>query len=93
MHGGITSVVLDQVMGMGASEAVGYSIPTATKELTVQYKKPVGTPCVLLIRSTVAKLEDNRVWMEGTLEDGKGSVFAVGKGLFVKPREKKDVML
>ena len=59
-----------------------------TAELTVKYEKPMPIPGVVLCRSWIEKTEGRKVWIEGVLEDGKGLVFATGRSLFIRFKEK-----
>jgi acyl-CoA thioesterase FadM len=55
-----------------------------TAELTIKYKKPIMTPAVLLCRARVAKEAGRWVELVGWVEDGNGTVYAEGRGAFVK---------
>lgn len=49
----------------------------------MDYKKPVPTPSTVLCRSWVERKEGRKVWGKGTVEDGMGTVFALGEALFI----------
>lgn len=75
-------LLLDEVVGLLAALMHKRFIMTA--ELTVTFKKPVPTPSVLLCRAWLPKPSAGRkVWVEGTVEDGNGGVFATCRGLTV----------
>lgn len=79
---------MDEMMGYAAmyTRTPGRTSYTAT--MTVDYKKPVPTPSVLLCR---AKLDESsrgrKMWTTGILEDGEGTVYATGKALFVETKK------
>lgn len=82
LHGGVTASLLDHAMGMTLSYTY-FDNTSATSELNVKYKKAVTTPCILKISAKI-KREKGR-WIEtvGTVEDGHGTVFAEGSGVFI----------
>ncbi|EOO03792.1 putative thioesterase thiol ester dehydrase-isomerase protein [Phaeoacremonium minimum UCRPA7] len=70
LHGGLYSVLLDEVMGTAANFQTANAAYTA--ELTTKYKKPVRTPQVVLIRGRVIKKEGRKLQVRGTIEDKDG---------------------
>ncbi|KAK1061723.1 hypothetical protein LTR12_007031 [Friedmanniomyces endolithicus] len=86
-HGGFNSMVLDQLCGKAAHYAAPNAIPPATATLTVDYRAPVGTPCVVLARAWVVEVTGRKIWVRGVLEDGEGLVLASGRALFIAGRE------
>ncbi|KAK0269748.1 hypothetical protein LTR35_014640 [Friedmanniomyces endolithicus] len=86
-HGGFNSLVLDQLCGKAAHYAAPNAIPPATATLTVDYRAPVGTPCVVLARAWVVEVSGRKIWVSGVLEDGEGVVLASGRALFIAGRE------
>jgi len=83
-HGGLTSLLMDQCMGICATRA---HLAASTANLYIDFKNPVGTPCLVLIRARVEKIEGKRCWGSGVMEDGMGKVYAEGKGLFVRGKQ------
>lgn len=84
-HGGMVMVMLDEAMGYLAALQNKRWIMTA--ELIVKFKKPVPTPSVVLCRAWLLKpLAGRKIWVEGTVEDGNGGVYAVGNSLNVEVR-------
>lgn len=53
-------------------------------DLNVTYKKPVPTPGVLLCAAAFDRRERNKIYIRGTIEDGEGTVYTTGEGLFVE---------
>lgn len=82
-HGMMAAGLLDASLGMTAIEA---HAATTTVKLEIEYIKPIRTPCVILLRSKVTKIEGSRCWVEGVIENGEGLVLSKGKGLMVRPR-------
>ncbi|KAK5680252.1 hypothetical protein LTS10_007179 [Elasticomyces elasticus] len=85
-HGGFNSLILDQLTGSAAFFAVPDSPPPATATLTVDYKAPINTPCVILARAWVIEVSGRKIWVRGVIEDGEGKVMASGKALFIAGR-------
>jgi acyl-coenzyme A thioesterase PaaI-like protein len=78
LHGGVIATLLDEALG------AGIDAPCFTAYLNVAFKQPVKTPGVVLLRSRVMRREGRKVWMDGRLEDGMGTVLASAEGLFVR---------
>lgn len=71
---------------MGTAVSATFGRVSSTAELVVKYKRPVGTPCVVLCRAWIERVEGRRVRLKGCVEDGRGVVFAEGEGKFVLSR-------
>ena len=87
MHGGMFGFILDQATGMCAMFTAGATVTTA--EMTLQYKKKLPLPSVVLCRSVVTKREGRKFWVRGTVEDGAGTVFCEGASIFVTRNKEK----
>jgi acyl-coenzyme A thioesterase PaaI-like protein len=87
-HGGFSSLVLDHVLGRTASVAGGVTAP-ATATMTVDYKAPIDTPGVLLVRGWPTSVEGRKLWVKGRIEDCEGKVLAEGRALFIAPKPVK----
>ena len=89
-HGGFSALLLDHVLGRTASVASGATAP-ATATMTVDYKAPVDTPGVFLVRGWVESVEGRKAWVCGSVEGegGEGDVKARGRALFISPRGEK----
>ncbi|KAE8442340.1 hypothetical protein EG329_003473 [Mollisiaceae sp. DMI_Dod_QoI] len=82
-HGGFVSLLLDEVLGsIAESQRVGDQ-STMTAYLKVDYKAPVRTPGTVLCRAWLEKREGRKMWIKGTVEDGRGQALALGDALFV----------
>ncbi|KAF2247344.1 hypothetical protein BU26DRAFT_520530 [Trematosphaeria pertusa] len=84
LHGGVTATLLDHVMGTLISYVHGNT--SATAELSVKYKEAITTPRVVLCRARIVREAGRWIETVGWIEDGEGTVFAEGRGAFVKSR-------
>ena len=86
--GGVCSTLLDEVMGQAASNVFPRKGKDAfmTLELTVAFKRPVPAPGLLLVKAKIEKVDGNRLWSVGTIEDGAGHVLTTGKAVFKKTK-------
>jgi len=93
-HGGLISVVLDEVIGTAAETGRPREKTTMTAYLKVDYKRPVRTPDVFVARAWLdEKSSGRKLFGRGTIEDKNGTILALGEALFievdiVKPRSK-----
>jgi thioesterase superfamily protein 4 len=88
-HGGVAATLLDEAMGMlaGIHKQPGRSIFTAY--MHVDYKKPVPTPSVILIRVSLdPKSATRKIFVKATLESGEGVVYTGGDALFLEVERK-----
>lgn len=86
-HGGFSSLVLDQISGSLAHHHNPYPDPPATATLIVDFKAPVSTPCVVLVRAWIIEMTTRKVWVKAVIQDGNGLVCTASKGLFIVPRQ------
>ncbi|ETN42699.1 uncharacterized protein HMPREF1541_01857 [Cyphellophora europaea CBS 101466] len=84
-HGGFNALLLDHQLGRTAAVSSASATP-ATATMTVDYKAPVVTPGVVLVRAWLVGLEGRKIWVRGVVEDGEGRALAVGKALFLKEK-------
>ncbi|KPI45477.1 uncharacterized protein AB675_355 [Cyphellophora attinorum] len=84
-HGGFSALLLDHVLGRTAAVESGATAP-ATATMTVDYKAPVDTPGVVLVRGWLEKLEGRKAWVCGTVEGEGAKVMATGRALFIAPK-------
>ncbi|KAK8106388.1 hypothetical protein PG999_009747 [Apiospora kogelbergensis] len=99
MHGGLYTVLLDEVMGTAANFQAGQTsvndvhdndlITSAlangayTVRFTTNFRRPVRTPQVVLVRGRVVKREGRKLHLRGSLEDKNGEVLAEADGLWL----------
>ena len=87
LHGGMFGLIMDQASSICAVLTAG---PTAmTTEMTVQYKKSVPLPSVVLCRTVATKREGRKLWIRGTIEDGAGTVYCKADLLFLTKMQEK----
>jgi acyl-coenzyme A thioesterase PaaI-like protein len=100
-HGGFVATLLDEVFGIliafklkaekeGARNQ-GWetrNLPIFTAYLKTNYKKPVPTPSVLLCTATFDRREGKKIFVSGTVEDGKGLVYVTAEALFIESQPK-----
>lgn len=92
-HGGFNATVLDQISGSVSHHSRPLPEPPATATLTIDYKNPVLTPCVILLRAWIIEKSGRKVWVRATLESGYGVVCCASKGLFVFPKSQPEEKL
>ncbi|KAK5165718.1 uncharacterized protein LTR77_008641 [Saxophila tyrrhenica] len=88
-HGGFNGVILDHISGHIAHNASPNPISPATATMTIDYKAPVSTPCVVLARAWLIEMSGRKVWVKAILQDGEGKAYATSKCLFILAREPK----
>ena len=57
-------------------------------DLNTTYKKPVPAPGVVLCKAKFEKRERNKTYVSGSIEDGMGTVYTVGEGMFIEVNRK-----
>ncbi|MFI0409655.1 PaaI family thioesterase [Actinomadura sp. 3N508] len=82
-HGGVSAMVLDQVLGMAAA-ATGTPGMTATLELRYRRPTPLGVP--LLVEAKASRVEGRKVYAAGTIAAPDGRVTVEASAMFVMPR-------
>jgi acyl-coenzyme A thioesterase PaaI-like protein len=92
-HGGFNALVLDQISGSVSHHSRPLPEPPATATLTVDYRAPVSTPCVILLRAWIIEKNGRKVWVKATIENGQGVICCASKALFVFPRSQPDQKL
>lgn len=89
-HGGVVGTLLDEVLGLMVA-VVNRTYGVFTAYLNVTFKNSLGTPRVVLCRAWLdaeKPAQGRKCWVNGTVEDGEGLLFAEGSALFVRMREK-----
>ncbi|KAI5812015.1 thioesterase superfamily protein [Pyronema omphalodes] len=80
-HGGVVVTLLDEALGAAVGE------PCFTAWLNTQFRRPVRTPGVVVVRARCMKREGRKFWAEAKMEDGEGMVLATAEALFVLVKE------
>lgn len=82
VHGGVTALILDQILGEAASVGGG---PGMTARLTVRYLRP--TPLGRVVFEAQAQtVEGRRTVVRGWAKDPEGHVTVEAEAMFVLPR-------
>jgi acyl-coenzyme A thioesterase PaaI-like protein len=80
VHGGVTAMMLDHLMGETAS---GMQRPTFTGTLTMRYRR--GTPLgPLHLEGRIDREEGRKVFVVATISDAEG-VTVEADGVFIEP--------
>lgn len=82
VHGGIVSMLLDQLLGQGNLE---HGVPAFTGKLTVRYRHPTPLLKELDIEVHPPEPIDDRKYITRGWIRAEGKVTAAGEGVFVRP--------
>lgn len=84
-HGGFYSLIFDHLTGSVAKteNPSADGEPPATVTMTVDYKAPMITPCILLCRAWPIEISGRKCWSKGVIEDAEGKPLATAKALFI----------
>lgn len=89
-HGGLVGTLLDEELGILLSVnwewGFGRSyedMSSMTAYLNISFKAPVRTPGVVLVTARVTRQEGRKTFMRAEIIDEKGTVCAIGEGLYV----------
>ncbi|MEW2358247.1 PaaI family thioesterase [Spirillospora sp. NPDC029432] len=83
VHGGVSAMILDQLLGMAAS-ANGTPGMTATLDLRYRRPTPYGVPLAAEAKATGA--DGRKSWCEGRVIDPEGRTTVEATAMFVMPR-------
>jgi len=85
LHGGVISLFLDETTSQVACFHQSPNAKSFTASLTVEFKRPVPTPGLILCRAWLeSRSKGRKLWVQGTLEDGNGGVYALAQSLFIE---------
>lgn len=88
-HGGLSSTILDHISGHAAHYADARPISPATATLTINYHRPVSTPCIVLARGWLTKYTGRKVFGKAVIEDEGGNALASATSLFILAKAEK----
>lgn len=88
-HGGFNALVLDQISGSVSHHSNPVPNPPATATMTVDYKAPILTPCVILLRAWMIEQSGRKAWVKAVIENGEGTICCASKALFISPKDQK----
>jgi uncharacterized protein (TIGR00369 family) len=80
LHGGIIATLLDETMSKCARAR---GLTTMTRQLEVDYLRPVPSGAPLRVEGRWLRGEGRRHWLEAEVRDAAGIVLAQGRGVFV----------
>ncbi|MFF5259331.1 PaaI family thioesterase [Actinomadura viridis] len=83
VHGGVSAMVLDQMLGVAAS-ANGTPGMTATFDL--RYRRPTPYGVQLTAEARVTRVEGRKTWAGGRILDPEGRTTVESTAMFVMPR-------
>lgn len=82
VHGGVTALILDQVLGECAADGGG---PGMTGTLTIRYMRP--TPLGdCSAEAWVTSIEETKTHVRGVIRDAEGNDTVEATGIFILPR-------
>ena len=85
LHGGIVVTIADDTMGMVARAHRTPNVAAYTAYMTVQFRRPVPTPGVILCRTWLERRSRGRkMYLRARVEDGEGGLFAEVESLWVE---------
>jgi uncharacterized protein (TIGR00369 family) len=82
-HGGLIATLMDEVSG--ATTFLTIKAPAFTANLNVNYLRPLPAGNYVLVRGKVVNQERRKIYVNVSVEDGRGEVYAKGTALYVKP--------
>ncbi|KAH8662233.1 HotDog domain-containing protein [Xylariales sp. PMI_506] len=86
-HGGAIMTVLDEIMGLictvNRQRGSLNSRPVMTGYLNTRFLRPVPTNAVVLVVVRIVKVEDRKVWVEGSIEDKDGNQLTKAEAVFI----------
>lgn len=93
LHGGMVSVIFDEVAGLhivlnGHVPGADLDKPFRTAYINTSFLKPVPTPAVVLVRSWIARVEGRKHWVQTQIENGSGQALAKAEVLYVSIKGK-----
>ena len=85
VHGGMSSLLMDQLLGAAAMAAGKWGM---TARLELDYRRPVPLATPLVLRAEVAEESGRKTVITGTigLAEGAGQILVEARGVFVAPR-------
>ncbi|MFC5181079.1 PaaI family thioesterase [Actinomadura harenae] len=83
VHGGITAMILDQVLGMAAASK---AVPGVTASLELRYRRPTPIGVPLTVEAEVTGSSGRRSHAAGRILDPEGLVTVEAKALFIAPQ-------
>ncbi len=94
-HGGIVAVIMDEAMGILLTvnkklENATIKGALVTAYLNITYLKPVVTPQAVLVTAKLREVKGQKHYIEGSVQDGCGTVLAEAEALWIEARVPKE---
>ncbi|EKD13200.1 uncharacterized protein L3040_003004 [Drepanopeziza brunnea f. sp. 'multigermtubi'] len=86
-HGGFLGTVLDECIGNVGEYERPEGTRTMTAYLNVNYKRPVPTPSVIIVRAWLDRIEGRKMFGKGVIEDEEGRICVTAETLFLTVKE------
>ena len=83
LHGGIIATLLDEAMSKSIRAR---GLTAMTRQMEIDYLRPVPSGAPIRMEGSVQRSEGRKHWTEARILDEKGTVLAIGKGLFIEVR-------
>ena len=84
IHGGIQATLLDEVLGMAVSSALGEdSSDVVTASFSLRYKRPAPTEAEVVLRAHYGRAEGRSHFVTGELLDTEGNVCTTAEARWV----------
>lgn len=85
VHGGFTAMLVDETCGL--ANHFHNRAHTFTANLSVNYKKPIPAPSVILCRAWITKVDGRKRYISCTVEGPEGIIYAECDTLFLEFKE------
>ncbi|KAK4450097.1 Thioesterase/thiol ester dehydrase-isomerase [Podospora aff. communis PSN243] len=82
LHGGLFTVLMDEVMGTAANFQAEHGAYTV--QFNTVYRKAVKLPQVVLVRARVIKKEGRKILARGSIEDKDGNLLGEADGVWIQ---------
>ncbi|GAA2447832.1 PaaI family thioesterase [Actinomadura vinacea] len=83
VHGGVSALILDQVLGEAAARN---GRPSMTATLDMRYRRPTPHGVPLTAEAAVTRVDGRKSWADGRIIDPQGRTTVEATGMFVLPR-------
>lgn len=86
-HGGIVMMILDDAQGQlftqNKKQKLMKDVPLMTAYLNQTFLKPVRTPCTIMVRAKITKVEGRKHWIQAVMLSEEGEELARCESMFV----------
>ncbi|KAK1759430.1 HotDog domain-containing protein [Echria macrotheca] len=82
LHGGLFTVLLDEVMGTAANYQAEHGAYTVRYNIDI--RKAIKLPQIVMVRARVFRKEGRKIYVRGTIEDHQNDLMAEADGIWVQ---------